>query len=480
MRTTSSSSMSLQRLRWLTIIIPVVVLALFGIFHGLIFSSRLSLWMTIAVAFGIIFTGSYSFSQWVFSIIERLDSKTHRQAERSRALVTISQEINRASLDTKAILQCAVDLSRNHLAASLGEIHYMREGHEHGVRFSGLTLGSCPVKELPTLSGLSGEVLRTGSVVRLDNRLDHPLSVGKLPEGHPSTGPVLGVPILVKGEVMADLWLIRPAGDPPFTQEEEEFLQTVSHLTAVAFENAQLYEDIAHMAVLEERDRLGREIHDGLAQTLGYLNLRLRTASDRTAVGDTEKTAAILQETRQVVRDAYEEVRCAIFDLRIDVVRSELEFLPALEEYLYEFGLQGHLETTFKAPENCDLYLSSATEVQLVRIMQEALANVRKHAGASRVFVRMEPNGNHCRVIIEDDGHGFLLQKSGQNGDGRPHFGLQTMRERAESIGGQFSIESTPDKGTRVTVKLPFDSHYERILDEQRVTSKRAANGKYA
>ena len=458
----------LGHLRWVAVLFPAAILGLFGYFHSRYLVNTLPRTINIAIMVTMITAGSYLFARWIFGHVERLAEENRQQAKRAQALLELAEAINDSSLGMKTILQRAVDLSRKHLRASYGEIHYLHEGagvEEHGVRFSGLTPGSCPVKDCPTLGGLNGEVLRTGRAIRLKDRKDHPTTIGELPEGHPPVGAFLGVPIIVRGGVEADLLLIRLPEDPPFTQEEEDFLQTIAHQTAAAVENARLYGEIRHLAVLEERDRLGREVHDGLAQTLGFLNLRLKAANTRVLKNQNDDAADLIEEARQVVKETYEEVRRTIFDLRSGI-SPDLALLPALEDYLYEFGLQCNIETDLQVTGNENTRFLPETEVQLVRIIQESLSNVRKHAEAKHVWVTIDCNERMRRVIIADDGKGFQHQENGRSRNGRPHFGLQSMRERAESIGARLSIESEAGNGngTRVVVELPRSGYYEQLI----------------
>ena len=450
----------MKRLRWLAVLIPATLLTFFELLRSIVIVPLVEPWLNAFLAIVIIITGSYLFSFWVFGIVEQMAKKTEQQAERAHALLEIAQAIN-SSMDVKTILQRAVDLSRDHLGASYGEMHFVHKGRGiegHGVRFSGLTPGSCPVRERPTLAGLNGEVLRTEKPIRLADRREHPASIGNLPEGHPPIGAFIGVPILIRGKAVADLLLIRSPKEPPFSQDDEEFLLTVAHQTAVAIEKANLYDEVYHVAALEERNRLAHEMHDGFAQTLGYLNLRLHAAEDYLHDHRESEAMEIITDARQVVKDTYEEVRRTIFDLRSSPDEN-LGFISAIENYLYEFGLQTNIITEFVSSKNPPTFPPDA-EVQLIRIIQEALANVRKHAQAEHVWVRLISNQKEQFVIVEDDGCGF--NEKNEREKGRPHFGLQIMRERAESIGGQLSIEPRDHGGTRIVVRLPFASHQER------------------
>ncbi len=448
--------LDLDRLHWLTVLVPATALCLFELARRLFLESRFDSWTISLLAMGIVCVSSLSFSRWIFGIIFGMDRRVREQTERAHALLDVTRTIN-SSLDMNTILQHTVDLARAHVGGEYGELHFMKTAGEHGVRFSGIQKGECPVRERPTLRGVNGEMLRTGHPLRLAERRTHPSSV-PLPDGHPPIGPFLGVPIVVQGEAEADLLLIRAPGQEPFTQEDEDFLLTVANHAAVAIENARLYEQVRHIATLEERDRIGREMHDGLAQTLGYLNLRTRAVADLIDAGQPAKAREMLDDVRQVVKDAYEEVRRAIFDLRSGP-HLELGFVPALREYLHEFSLQTQVQTelSIKDTQNggrfdCPLKV----EVQLIRIIQEALTNVRKHAIANRAWVHLGADGVTNYAIVEDNGVGLKEQEQRKpRQPGQPHFGLQTMLERAESIGGELEITSRPGGGTRVTVTIP-------------------------
>jgi signal transduction histidine kinase len=189
-------------------------------------------------------------------------------------------------------------------------------------------------------------------------------------------------------------------------------------------------------------------MHDGLAQALGLLHLKLQGALGRTA--DAAAVAEALREMARIADDAYEDVRRSIFELRTFVSRG-LGLVPTLTEYLHEFSAQNGIAVELGVAEGTFDPLPAACEVQAVRIIQEALANVRKHARAHRAHVRLQREGTWVRVSVEDDGMGWDLR----TGSDRLHFGLQTMRERAEAVGGRLEIDSAPGRGTRVVATLP-------------------------
>jgi two-component system, NarL family, sensor histidine kinase DegS len=154
-------------------------------------------------------------------------------------------------------------------------------------------------------------------------------------------------------------------------------------------------------------------------------------------------------------QQTYDEVRQSIFGLRT-MVSHGLGLIPSLTEYLHEFSVQSGIPVEFAVDNAQPIRLSPASEVQLIRIVQEGLANVRKHAGAGRAWVRIQRQASWIQVTIEDDGRGF--EPATLASPDRYHFGFQTMRERAEGLGGKLEIDTSPGHGTRVVATLPQEA----------------------
>jgi signal transduction histidine kinase len=208
------------------------------------------------------------------------------------------------------------------------------------------------------------------------------------------------------------------------------------------------------LAILEERDRLGREMHDGLAQVLGYVNAKAQAAREYLRAGQTELAAQHLEELILAAREAYTDARETIADLRMEGVR-ERPLPDLLTEYVARFerqsGVQAHLvvEPSWQARR-----LPLTARVQLLRIVQEALTNIRKHAQAQCAAITLNMADGFAQVQVEDDGQGFALSRLLSPEFSR--YGLRTMRERAQAVGGTFRIESLPEAGTRVRVQVPL------------------------
>lgn len=204
--------------------------------------------------------------------------------------------------------------------------------------------------------------------------------------------------------------------------------------------------------VSEERLRIAQEMHDGLAQVLAYVNTKAQVVREHLRMGRTEEATKHLDQLAAAAREVYDDVRESIIGLRSAAQGSSAT--DSLRGYVATWEAQSgiacrlHLETDCQVP--------AGTELQVLRIVQEALANVRKHSRAGHAEVRIEDAGSRIRITVEDDGIGFNPAELGRAEF--PRFGLSAMRERAESVGGWFQLDSTPRGGTRVTIEVPARS----------------------
>lgn len=251
------------------------------------------------------------------------------------------------------------------------------------------------------------------------------------------------------------LWIARFA-DKPYTRENLIWLECMADQLVITIQHGLMTAQLQSLSITEERARIAREMHDGLAQVLGYLNLQVQTLEALQEKGEEESLQKELRQMRQAIQTAHGDVRENILSLRTTLA-NEKGLLSAIDEYLREFGIQTGVETDVIIATDGGLNLASIAEVQLVCILQEALANVRKHAEARQVKVyisrEITQDDEQIRMLIQDDGQGFIVDESSRR------FGLQTMRERANSVGGALSIESTLGQGTTIICDLPCLSH---------------------
>ena len=260
---------------------------------------------------------------------------------------------------------------------------------------------------------------------------------------------------LRRGNAVIGVLTIASVAPRSFTVDEHSVVSGLAAHAALVIDNARLYAEMRSVAAREERMRLSREIHDGLAQTLGMLHLMIRDLQDRFAKTGAFATAiTLVEELAAMAESAYDQARESITALRA-VASDSRGFISVLSEYLHDFGALCSLNVSLDAKDHDPIAVPPPAEVQVIRIVQEALHNVRRHASATNVWVRVRKDGDSLCVTVEDDGRGWDLDHT-QARRGK-HFGLQTMRERAEGLGGTLRIDTRPGKGARVTATVPLE-----------------------
>lgn len=236
-----------------------------------------------------------------------------------------------------------------------------------------------------------------------------------------------------------------------FTSRRTQLVATVAGQAALLIENHQLYLHGEHRAVLAERARLAREIHDGLAQTLGYLKLRISQINTRFKQGQDQQAMSSLDEVQQMLSEAYIDTREAIDGLSLTAQTSNLQ--AWIHEIVNEFEvLSGIPVTVGPVP---DVSLTPEVHVQLQRIVQETFSNIRKHADATRAWLNWQQDDCSLTLQIRDNGCGFDLDDILLTG----RHGLRIMRERAELLDADFQLAGQEDGGTQVTIRLPLNGH---------------------
>lgn len=202
----------------------------------------------------------------------------------------------------------------------------------------------------------------------------------------------------------------------------------------------------------EERKRLSREIHDGPAQSLANVVLRMEFC-EKLMDADPGKVRDELKELKKTVISNLQDVRKIIFDLR-PMALDDLGLIPALKRYIEDFQKKNSIPilTSFRGRES---RFEPALEIALFRLIQEALNNVVKHAGATEAGVTVEINDNMVKAVVEDDGVGFILAKT-LNNNMRTRLGLIGMRERIDLLSGNMNIETKPGQGTKIMFAIPI------------------------
>jgi nitrate/nitrite-specific signal transduction histidine kinase len=448
--------MTLDRLKWLAVLAPFLVLIGVELVRQTTAPSLFMGWTGFLVLAAGLLLASILFAEVIFGGVNRLQASL---AQRNQELLVLHDAslaiVGEHNLET--VLQLVVDRARDLVGARYGALSLVRdEGGIEAFLTSGISdderalLGDPPVGH-----GILGVVLHDGATLRMDDLTRDPRSVG-FPAHHPPMHSLLAVPVVSQGNVLGNLYLTEKLGAHSFDEHDEQSLQRFATLAALAIENARLHRQVQAMAVTEERERIARELHDSLAQVLGYVNTKAQATEVFIASGQNDKAMAQLTQMADAARAAYADVREGILGLRVSPAgqRSFIETLTGyLEQWQGQSGVTVALTTT---PANATIRLTPNAEVQLLRIIQEALTNVRKHAGATTADVRLQVGDGWVEARIMDNGAGFAP------GDlvpsAAPRFGLSTMHERAESVGGSLEIASQPGEGTEVTARVPLDA----------------------
>ena len=215
---------------------------------------------------------------------------------------------------------------------------------------------------------------------------------------------------------------------------------------------AQILEQQRALAILTERERLARELHDDLGQVLAFISTQGRVIQQLLARGDVSTAGSYTARLIEAADEADIDIRESILSLRAPFHRQGL--IPALQDYLRRYEERYGLHIELLLPEyGLESAFEPVAEVQILRILQEGLTNARKHASAHCVQIAISSHDGRVQIVMQDDGKGFEPGKF--QGDRPRGFGLQFMRERAEAIGGNLELRSAPGKGTEVLLVVP-------------------------
>ena len=424
-----------SRLRWHSVILPVLVIgAVELVFDGFldnVVPFPLEVVILVAAVFVVVSIGSHM----AFGTVDRLTAVLQdRNAElearnaSSAALHRVTMAMN-ALVDIEEILHAVVVNARELLGADVALL--VLEGSEAAPR---LVASSGPADAIHAAGDLPGHGYRRF----VDPRL---------------LAATLGSP-LQRGDRTVGVLAVGAAGERAWGIDGIESLASLASQAAVALENDRLQRDLREMAIRSERERIAREMHDGLAQVLGYVNTKSQAIEELLAGGRVEQARGQLEELANASRSVYVDVREAILGLSSPIA-PDLGVVGALEAYVPRFAEASKLAATVAADREARaLRLRPEVQAQVFRIVQEALTNVRKHARAQRVAVRLEVAGDELQVCIADDGRGIEPSPAG-SGDW-PHYGLQAMRDRARTFGGDTSLEPRPEGGTALRVRVPL------------------------
>jgi signal transduction histidine kinase len=368
-----------------------------------------------------------------------------------RALEAATRAIA-AELDLDRVLQLMVDSVRELVRARYAALGIVDEGG-HIERF--ITSGITPEQRAaigppPQGHGLLGTIISQGATLRIPDISRHPDAYG-FPPNHPVMHSLLGVPVRVEGRPIGNFYLTDKEDGAPFSQDDQDLVELFALHAGIAIQHARLHRQVQALALVDERQRISRDVHDGIIQAVYAVSLSLEDVP--------ELITRDPGDAAERVDRAIDRLHTTIADMRrfISELGSEAS-RPPLREALEAVAMQLHGESAVSLALDLDGAdelpgrLSPEVEHELVQIAREALSNVARHSGAGRATLSLRREDHAVVLRVEDDGVGFEPKRR----RGAGHFGLANLRDRAAAVGGTTRIDSAPGRGTRIIVRLPI------------------------
>jgi signal transduction histidine kinase len=378
-------------------------------------------------------------------------ARAHLRAERAEAHLSALDQALKGIAGAAAsgpVLQLIVDRVRDLAHARYAALGIVgRDGRISQFLTSGLDAATRKrIGNLPEGHGLLGALIREGESIRIPDIAADARRFG-FPPHHPSMRSFLGVPIRVKDRSVGNLYLTDKQGQDEFSRADQELVERFALHAGIAFENARLAEEVQQLRLIEERERIGADLHDGVIQRIYGANLFLEDVAELIATRPIEAGRRV-EEVIEALNRTIEEIRAFIFVLRTP--GEEVGAGPALRALAAEVRLQSGLEVEVAVDDAAAPDPGRMRE--LFSIAREALSNAARHAGASAAWLSLAQEGGGWRLEVRDDGRGFDPEAVRSPA----HQGLDNMRRRAERLGGTLRVVSRPDGGgTRIILLLP-------------------------
>jgi signal transduction histidine kinase len=374
-------------------------------------------------------------------------------AQRNRLLIEAGLALA-AELDLDAVLTRIVSLAVDLTGASYGALgildehaprieHFITQGIDEATR---ARIGHHPVGK-----GILGLLIAERRPMRIPDIGADPRSAG-FPPNHPPMHSFLGAPVMALGKVFGNLYLTEKVGAAEFSDEDQAALVVLATQAGVAIENARLIEEtqqaqreLARLELLEERERIAKELHDGVIQSLFAVGMSLQGVAG--TVHDAEVAGRIEGSVEDIDR-AIRDLRNYIFGLRPGIL-ADRQLGQALKELAIEFQDRTEVLTIVSVDEEVASELAGRA-ADVVQLTREALSNIGRHASATSCRVSLRRTDRGAELEIDDDGVGFDVAQPA------PGMGLENLRARVEGLGGALAIVSVAGEGTTVRAALPL------------------------
>jgi signal transduction histidine kinase len=304
----------------------------------------------------------------------------------------------------------------------------------------------------PRGHGLLGLIIRESRAYRIPDISKHPDAYG-FPAHHPPMGSFLGLPVRSGGTSIGNFYLTDKEGEPEFSEQDQRLVEMFALHAGIAIQNARLHSRVQRLAVIDERIRIGRDLHDGIIQGIYAVALSLEDVPDLMAEDPAEANARVDRAIDRL-NSAIGDIRTFIVGLGADAAAASIgsRLAGLADELLLTSGARMALDLDLADVAEIDARLSIEAATELLQIAREALSNAIRHSGAPRARLSLRAQDAEAVLAVEDNGQGFDTTIP----PGPGHLGLVNMRDRAVSVGGAFDISSRIGGGTRIIVRLPL------------------------
>jgi signal transduction histidine kinase len=301
----------------------------------------------------------------------------------------------------------------------------------------------------PRGHGLLGLILREGQTLRLRDLSQHPRSYG-FPPNHPPMKSFLGTSIMHKGRSLGNLYLTDKQGAEEFSDDDERLIEMLATHAGLAIANAQLFTEVQKLRVVEERQRIGMDLHDGIIQSIYAVGLTLEYVDGLMLDADIEGARERLRTAVESLNATIRDIRAYILDLRPRRFEGS-NLVAGLHALLAEFKANTLIAVEFNTSSEVDDALWPEARMALFHIAQEALSNAAKHSRASRVQVSLLAEDGEIKLSVSDNGQGFNSARV----EHRAGHGLNNIQDRALALGGRMNLHSPPGQGTTLQIIIP-------------------------
>ncbi|MDO8484609.1 MAG: GAF domain-containing protein [Candidatus Limnocylindrales bacterium] len=358
-------------------------------------------------------------------------------------------------LDVEAVLQLIVESVRDLVGAEYAALGIV-DPSGRIERF--VTVGVSPEERVrigapPRGQGVLGLIIRERRPYRIPDIGSHPDFYG-FPPNHPAMGSFLGVPVVTQGRSIGNLYLTNKRDAPEFSESDQLLVEMFALRAGIAIENARLHEQVQRLAIVVERERIAKDLHDGIIQAIYGVALSLEDVPLMMA-SEPEEASARVDRAIDSLNLTIREIRNFILGLRSELLHGA-DLLAGLATLANEFGTTGTSEIELDLAIDPEIASSIPTghRVQLLQMTREALSNAARHARARRTRIVMRVEDGMVVLRVEDNGIGFDAKAARSAG----HLGLANLHDRAAAFGGTVSIESTLGAGTTLSIRVPLSS----------------------